>query len=155
MAFTHDTREFFTALGPGRLLGLDVGEKTIGLALSDLTRTVATPYETIMRQKFSKDVQTLKELVEKQKICGIVAGDPINMDGTLGPRAQSVRQFAKDLTKQIDLPLLLWDERMSTMAVTRAMLSADLSRKRRDELVDKMAASYILQGALDALARLK
>lgn len=136
-----------------RLLGLDVGEKTIGLALSDVSRRIATPMETLRRSKFSQDAEALKAIVEKQGVGGLVIGYPINMDGSEGPRCQSIRQFARNLEAKLALPMLLWDERMSTMAVERAMLEADLSRRRRAELVDKMAASYILQGVLDFLNR--
>ena len=134
-----------------RLLGLDVGEKTIGLALSDTSRTIASPLETISRSKFTKDVETLKQRIVKHGVGALVIGYPVNMDGSEGPRCQSIRQFARNLEKALPLPLLLWDERMSTMAATRMMLEADLSRQRRGELVDKIAASYILQGVLDYL----
>ena len=135
----------------GRLLGLDVGEKTIGLALSDISRIIATPLKTIERGKFSKDADALLAIIKEQGVCALVLGYPINMDGSEGPRCQSIRQFARNLAEKCDLPILLADERMSTMAVTRTMLDADLSRARRAELVDKMAASYILQGTLDTL----
>lgn len=135
-----------------RLLGLDVGEKTIGLALSDVGRMIATPFETIERGKFSKDAEKLASIVKKYDVGALVLGYPVNMDGSEGPRCQSVRQFARNLAAKIDLPMLLSDERMSTMAVTRTMLDADLSRQRRAELVDKMAASYILQSTLDILS---
>jgi putative Holliday junction resolvase len=138
-------------LGRGeRLLGLDLGSKTIGLALSDTTLTVASPMATIQRSKFSKDVEQLRRIVGEQRVGGFVIGLPINMDGSEGPRCQSVRDFARNLVERIPLPLLFWDERLSTAAVTRTMLEADLSRKRRAETVDKLAAAYILQGALDA-----
>lgn len=133
-----------------RLLGLDVGTKTIGLALSDTTLTVATPMETIGRTKFSADAERIRRIVVEQRVGGFVLGLPINMDGSEGPRCQSVRQFAKNLLGEIGLPLLFWDERLSTAAVTRALIEADMSRKRRVETVDKLAAAYILQGALDA-----
>lgn len=136
-----------------RLLGLDVGEKTIGLALSDVGRVIATPYKTIARGKFTKDVITIKEVVSEQKVGGLVIGYPVNMDGSEGPRCQSIRQFARNLSERMELPMLLFDERMSTLAVTRTMMDADLSRERRGELVDKMAASYILQGVLDILGQ--
>ncbi|MGE0754081.1 MAG: Holliday junction resolvase RuvX [Alphaproteobacteria bacterium] len=144
--------EFAAALKPGaRLLGLDVGDKTIGLALSDGMRTIASPYDTIRRSKFTKDVQTLKSIIEQQKVGGLVIGHPINMDGTEGPRCQSTRTFISNISKHIDLPMLLWDERMSTMVVQRMMTEeADMSRQRRAELVDKLAASYMLQGCLDS-----
>jgi putative holliday junction resolvase len=137
-----------------RLLGLDVGEKTIGLALSDVGRMIATPLKTITRAKFSKDAEALLDIIKEQNVGGLVLGYPINMDGTQGPRCQSIRQFTRNLAEKTPLPMLLQDERMSTMAVTRTMLDADLSRARRAELVDKMAASYILQGALDALSHI-
>jgi putative Holliday junction resolvase len=134
-----------------RLLGLDVGEKTIGLALSDVGRMIATPYKTIERSKFSKDAEALLAVIQEHKIGGLVIGYPLNMDGTEGPRCQSIRQFVRNLEAKVALPMLFADERMSTMNVTTAMLEADLSRKRRAELVDKMAASYLLQGVLDRL----
>ncbi len=136
-----------------RLLGLDVGEKTIGLALSDISRMIATPYKTIERGKFSKDAIELNNIIQAYNIGGLVIGYPINMDGSEGPRCQSIRQFVKNLGEKMTLPMLLSDERMSTMAVTRTMMDADLSRARRAELVDKMAASYILQGVLDILIK--
>ena len=134
-----------------RLLGLDVGEKTIGLALSDIRRVIATPMHTIQRTRFAKDAAELLAIVEKHQIAAFVIGYPINMDGSEGPRCQATRQFARNLEEKSPLPILLFDERMSTMAVNRTMLEADLSRERRLELVDKMAASYMLQGALDML----
>jgi len=133
-----------------RLLGLDVGTKTIGLALSDTTLTVASPMETIERGKFAKDVERIRKIVAEQGIGGFVLGLPINMDGSEGPRCQSVRQFAANLRENIDLPGVFWDERLSTAAVTRTLLEADMTRKRRGETVDKLAAAYILQGALEA-----
>jgi putative Holliday junction resolvase len=141
------------ALPPtGRLLGLDVGEKTIGLALSDASRLIASPHVTIQRTKFTKDLEALKAVIVTQQITGLVIGNPINMDGSSGRRVQSTQSFIANLKKHIDLPMLLWDERLSTMAVTRMMeKEADLSRRRRDELVDKLAASYMLQGCLDAI----
>lgn len=145
--------EFSSAAKPhSRLLGLDVGEKTIGLALTDALRTIASPHSTIRRSKFTKDAQALKALVEEHKIGGLVIGYPINMDGSEGPRCQSTRTFVSNLSKHIELPMLLWDERMSSIAVERMMTDeADMSRARRAELVDKLAASYLLQGCLDAM----
>ena len=136
-----------------RLLGLDLGTKTIGLALSDLSRTVATPHSTIARTKFTADVTALLKIVDKEEVFALVLGLPISMDGTEGPRCQSTRQFAANLMKIRDIPIIYWDERLSTAAVTRTLLEADASRKRRGEVVDKMATAYILQGALDALSR--
>ncbi len=136
-----------------RLLGLDLGSKTIGVALSDVSRMVASPAETIRRGKFRDDAEKLRRLIEEQNVRGVVIGLPLNMDGSEGPRAQSARQFAANLAEKIDLPIALWDERLSTVAVERTLLVADMSRKRRAEVVDKMAAAYILQGALDYLNR--
>lgn len=132
-----------------RLLGLDLGTKTIGLALSDVSRTIATPYHTIKRVKFTKDVEALLAVVDKEGVGGLVLGLPVEMDGNEGPRCQSTRAFAANLLKIRDIPIALWDERLSTTAVTRILLEADSSRARRAEVVDKMAAAYILQGALD------
>jgi putative Holliday junction resolvase len=137
-----------------RLLGLDLGTKTIGLALSDVERRIATPLETIQRIKFKQDAAALLKIAEKHAIAGLVIGLPLNMDGTEGPRAQSTRAFVRNLAPLTDLPIVFWDERMSTLAVTRTLLDADASRARRAAVVDKMAAAYILQGALDRLARL-
>jgi len=134
-----------------RLLGLDVGTKTVGLALSDSLGMVATPLDTIRRTKFTRDAQALAALIEAREVGGLVIGLPIALDGSEGPRCQSVRQFAANLLAVIDRPAAFWDERLSTAAVTRLMIDADLSRQRRSQLVDKMAAAYILQGALDHL----
>jgi len=144
------------ALPPGaRLLGLDLGEKTIGLALSDRLLMVATPMETLKRGKFAADAARLDTIISEQGIGGLVVGLPLNMDGSDGPSAQSARAFGRNWVNRSPLPLIFWDERLSTMAVTRTLLDADTSRKRRGEVVDKMAAAYILQGALDRLRRLK
>ncbi|MGI9385748.1 MAG: Holliday junction resolvase RuvX [Methyloligellaceae bacterium] len=135
----------------GRLLGLDVGTKTIGLALSDVSRTVATPFDTIRRTKFKEDAMILLAHIGEHDIAALVIGLPINLDGSEGPRAQSTRAFARNLADHVDLPLVFWDERLSTAAAERALLEADASRKRRAEVIDKMAAAFILQGALDRL----
>ena len=134
-----------------RVLGVDVGEKTIGLALSDVTRRIATPMETIRRGKFTRDAERLAALVAEHDVGALVIGLPVNMDGTEGPRCQSVRQFAANILERMEIEIAFWDERLSTAAVTRTMLEADLSRARRRRIVDKMAAAYILQGALDFL----
>ena len=134
-----------------RLLGLDVGTKTVGLALSDSIWTVATPHETIRRTKFTKDAAHLFALVDDRDVGGLVIGLPVNMNGTEGPRCQSVRQFAANLLKLRDIPIVFWDERWSTAAAERALLEADTSRRKRADVIDKVAASYILQGALDRL----
>ena len=137
-----------------RLLGLDLGEKTIGLALSDTLLTVATPYETLRRGKFSDDAHKLQDIAAKEGIGGFVVGLPLNMDGSAGPSAQSARAFARNLAAGSALLVALWDERLSTAAVQRDMIAADASRKRRAAAVDKVAAAYILQGALEALRNL-
>jgi putative Holliday junction resolvase len=134
-----------------RLLGLDLGEKTIGLALSDTGLTIATPLKTLKRGKFSIDVVTLSALIAEHGVGGLVVGLPLNMDGSEGPSVQSARAFVRNFSARSELPIVLWDERLSTAAVTRTLIDADASRKRRKEVVDKMAAAYILQGALDAL----
>ena len=148
---TASTLEFRNALpAGGRLMGLDVGTKTIGVALCDSGWTIASPAELIRRTKFTKDLEALKAIAAKQSARGLVVGLPLNLDGSDSPRTQSVRAFARNLGP-LGLPILLWDERWSTAAVTRTLLDADASRARRAELVDKMAAAYILQGAIDGL----
>lgn len=148
---TASASEFRSALpNGGRLMGLDVGTKTIGVALCDAGWTIATPAELIRRGKFTADLARLRELAEKQGVKGLVLGLPLNMDGSDSPRTQSLRAFARNLAP-LGLPVLLWDERWSTQAVTRTLIDADASRARRAELVDKMAAAYILQGAIDGL----
>jgi putative holliday junction resolvase len=147
-----DTATFAAALPEGgRLAGLDVGTRTIGIAFCDAGWTIASPAETIRRTKFSVDRALLRDLLARQSARGIVTGLPLNLDGSDSPRTQSVRAFARNIA-DLGLPILLWDERWSTAAVTRTLLAADASRARRAELVDKMAAAYILQGAIDALA---
>ncbi|MEO8685227.1 MAG: Holliday junction resolvase RuvX [Devosia sp.] len=135
----------------GRIMGLDLGTKTIGVAISDGMRYSATPLETIKRTKFTADAIRLDELIAQNAIVAIILGLPLNMDGSEGPRVQSTRAFARSLAQRITLPIAFWDERLSTSAVTRMMIQADLRRDRRAEVVDKLAASYILQGALDRL----
>jgi putative Holliday junction resolvase len=134
-----------------RLLGLDVGSKTIGLALSDVTRSVATPYHTVRRTKFTEDANLIVEAIEKNEVGAIVIGLPLNLDGSEGRRAQSTRAFARNLAARIEVPIVFWDERLSTAVVERHLIEADASRKRRAEVIDRMAAAYILQGALDRL----
>jgi putative Holliday junction resolvase len=138
-----------------RLLGLDLGEKTVGLALSDPGLSVASPITTIRRTKFTADAKELLRIVAERQVGGLVIGLPLNMDGSEGPRCQSVRQFAVNLSKLQDLPVLFWDERLSTVAVERNMIDADMSRAKRAKVVDQAAAAFILQGVLDALARTK
>ena len=143
-------------LPPGmRLLGLDLGEKTIGLALSDRLLTVATPMQTLKRGKFAADAARLDVIISEQGVGGLVVGLPLNMDGSDGPSAQSARAFGRNWAGHSPLPLMFQDERLSTSAVTRTLIEADTSRKRREEVVDKMAAAYILQLALDRLRNRK
>jgi putative Holliday junction resolvase len=146
--------ELAEALAPDqRLLGLDLGTKIIGLATSDPGLVIATPFTTLRRRKFTATATELDDIIARKDIGGLVVGYPLNMDGSEGPAAQSARQFAANLDKAgITIPALLWDERLSTVAVTRTLLEADTSRKRRAEVVDKLAAAYILQGVLAALA---
>ncbi len=143
-----------TVLGRNqRLLGLDLGEKTIGLALSDPGLSVASPITTIRRTKFTTDATELLRITAERQVGGLVIGLPLNMDGSEGPRCQSARQFAANLLKLQELPILFWDERLSTVAVERNMIAADLTRARRAKVVDQAAAAFILQGVLDALSR--
>ena len=151
---TTETAAFAAALpNGGKLLGLDVGTKTIGLALCDADWHFAGPSQTIRRTKFTQDLASLRWIVEQERAVGLVVGLPLNMDGSDSPRTQSVRAFARNLAP-IALPILLWDERWSTQAVERAMIAADVSRAKRAEKVDALAAAHILQGAIDALANL-
>lgn len=148
--------ELASVLKPGqRLVGLDLGTKTIGIAISDVMRSIATPRETWKRVKFTKDAEHLIAIAAAEDVGGFVLGLPINMDGSEGPRAQSTRAFARNLRGKTELPITYWDERLSTSAVTRTLLEADSSRAKRAEVVDKMAAAYILQGALDRLQNMK
>ena len=149
-----DTRQFREMLpAGGRLAGLDVGTKTIGIALCDSGWTIASPTQTLRRIRFAADLEKLRALFVQQAVKGLVIGLPLNMDGSDSARTQSVRAFSRNVAP-LGLPILLWDERWSTDAVTRTLLAADASRARRAQLVDKMAAAYILQGAIDALASL-
>jgi putative Holliday junction resolvase len=136
------------------LAGLDLGDKTIGVAVSDRMLSVATPLETIRRSKFTADAAALLAILDAREIGGIVLGLPLNMDGSEGPRCQSTRAFARNLERLTPRPILFWDERLSTVAAERALLEADTSRKRRSEVIDHVAAGYILQGALDRLRHL-
>jgi putative Holliday junction resolvase len=147
-----DLNGLIATIAPGaRLLGFDLGEKTIGLALSDTMLTVATPLETLKRGKFSMDAPRVEAIIAKHGVGGLVIGLPLNMDGSEGPSAQSAKAFGRNFAARSPLPILFQDERLSTAAVTRTLIDADASRKRRSEVVDKMAAAYILQGVLDRL----
>lgn len=152
-----DSIEGFAAvLPPNRAIaGLDLGDKTIGVAMSDLRRSVATPVDVIRREKFTVDAARLLALLAERKATAILLGLPLNMDGSEGPRVQSTRAFARNLEKLTPLPIFFWDERLSTVAAERALLEADASRQRRREVIDAVAATYILQGALDRLAHLE
>ena len=148
--------EFVAALGRLRAVaGLDLGEKTIGVAVSDRQLAVASPLATIRRVKFTTDAQALLKIVADREIGGLILGLPLNMDGSEGPRCQSTRAFARNLARLTDLPIGFWDERLSTVAAERALLEADTSRKRRSEVIDHVAAGYILQGALDRIGHLR
>ena len=150
---TSSAAEFAEAVSPGKLVALDVGTKTIGLGICDASWSFAGPSETIRRTKFTNDLKLLSGFLAKNFATGLVVGLPLNMDGTDSPRTQSVRAFARNLAP-LNLPILLWDERWSTQAVERAMIDADVSRAKRAEKVDALAAAHILQGAIDALAHL-
>ncbi len=149
-----DSIEAFAGLlAPNRAIaGLDLGDKTIGVAISDLRRSVATPVQVIRREKFTLDAARLLALLGERKASAILLGLPLNMDGSEGPRVQSTRAFARNLDKLTPLPIFFWDERLSTVAAERALIEADVSRQRRREVIDAVAATYILQGALDRLA---
>ena len=156
MSLFDDIAEFAAALPPMRgLAGLDLGEKTIGVAVSDLTLSVATPLLTIRRSKFTQDAAELLAVATARNLGGLVLGLPRNMDGTEGARCQSTRAFARNLRALTDLPISFWDERLSTVAAERALLEADTSRKRRKEVIDHVAAGYILQGLLDRLGHMR
>lgn len=149
-----DVDAFAATLAPGvRLIGIDAGTKTLGLALSDVTRTIASALETIRRTKFTADADLLLDIADHHNCGGFVLGFPANLDGSEGPRAQATRAFARNVNKLSPVPILLWDERLSTAAAERMLLEADASRKRRAELIDKIAATVILQGALDRMQR--
>lgn len=150
---TSATSDFAGAVSHGKLAGLDVGTRTVGLAVCDASWSFAGPSETIRRTKFTADLEALRKFVGREQVSGLVVGLPLNMDGSDSPRTQSVRAFARNLAP-LELPILLWDERWSTQAVERAMIDADVSRAKRAEKVDSLAAAHILQGAIDALANL-
>ncbi len=153
---TQSLEELARDLPPrGRLMGLDLGTKTIGLAISDVERRLATPFETIRRVKFSLDVAQLVKFADAHEILAFVIGLPLNMDGSEGPRSQATRAFVRTSWPLVKRPFAFWDERLSTAAVTRSLIENDVSRARRAEVVDRMAAAYILQGALDRLKRLR
>jgi putative Holliday junction resolvase len=152
---TYEDAALFAAClqSRGALVGIDAGTKTLGLALSDVTRLIASPFETIRRTRFTADAARLLTIAETHKVAGFVLGLPANLDGSEGPRAQATRAFARNLNRLSTLPVLLWDERLSTVAAQRTLLEADASRRRRAEVIDKLAATLILQGALDRMRR--
>ncbi len=150
-----DIVAFVAMLAPSRrLIGIDAGTKTLGLALSDLARFIASPLETIQRTKFTADATRLLQIAAEHDIAGFVLGWPVNLDGTIGPRAQATRAFARNLNKLTPLPIFLWDERLSTAEAERMLIAADASRKRRADVIDKLAATIILQGALNRIRNL-
>ncbi|MEM1038282.1 MAG: Holliday junction resolvase RuvX [Pseudomonadota bacterium] len=153
MSFSTESVDAFADVlqGPSRLLGLDLGTKTIGMAISDSAWSIASPVHTVRRTKFTADVTEMLDYAKRESVSGLVMGLPFNMDGSEGPRAQSTRAFVRNLAKHTELPVLFWDERLSSFAAESAMLEADLTRKKRAKVIDQMAASIILQGALDAL----
>ena len=138
-----------------RLIGLDLGTKTIGVSMSDSSRIIASTFETIKRKKTKLDIERILEICDQFKISGIVLGYPINMNYTEGPRSQSTMSFAKLLAQRTNIPIILWDERLSTSAAEKVLISADLSRKKRKDVIDKLAATYILQGILDRISNIK
>jgi len=149
---TDDIDPFFARLpATGRLIGIDGGTTTLGLALSDVSRTIASPLETIERTKFKADAARLLALIAEHGVCGLVLGLPTNMDGSQGPRVQATKALARNLNGLTPIPILLWDERLTTAAAERMLIAADTTRKRRGEVIDKLAATLILQGALDRL----
>ncbi|MGC1259938.1 MAG: Holliday junction resolvase RuvX [Jannaschia helgolandensis] len=149
----HETIEGFAAALPphGALMGLDLGTKTVGVAVSDTFRSVSSPLQTIRRTKFTADAVAIEALLTARTVVGIILGLPLNMDGSEGPRGQATRAFARNMARRIDTPIGYWDERLSTVAAERILLEADTSRKRRAEVIDHVAAGFILQGALDRL----
>ena len=148
-----DINELKDAIPRGkRLLGLDLGSKTIGLAISDSAFHLATPIDTIRRKKFTQDALQLQETIKARDVGGLVLGLPVNMDGTEGPRCQSTRQFARNFLEKLDIPIAYWDERLSTSAVERDLIAADVTRAKRAQVIDQMAAGFILQGALDYIS---
>lgn len=153
MGTTYEDIEIYgSQLAPGaRLIGIDLGTKTIGLALSDVTRMIASPLETIRRTKFKADAARLLALIEEHRVGGLVLGLPVNLDGTNGPRVQATHAFARNVNALTEIPILLWDERLTTAAAERMLIEADASRRRRAEVIDKLAATLILQGALDRM----
>ena len=147
-----DIEEFKKKLDKkSRLIGIDPGKKRIGIAISDENKKVATPYTTIVKKDYSSFLAQIKKIVQENAIKGIVIGNPINMDGSIGPKSQSSRSFVNNLSKEINIPILLWDERLTTVSAERSLLEADLSRKKRQQIIDKIAASIILQSFLDYL----
>jgi len=133
------------------ILGIDLGKKRTGIAVSDINQKIASPLKVIENMKFNEILNILEKIVTERNICAIIVGDPINMDGSIGPKSQSSRSFIKNLSKELDIPILLWDERLTTVSAERSLLEADISRKKRQKVIDKIAASIILQNFLDYL----
>ena len=133
------------------ILGIDLGKKRTGIAVSDINQKIASPLKVIENMKFNEILNILEKIVNERNICAIVVGDPINMDGSIGPKSQSSRSFIRNLSKELNIPILLWDERLTTVSAERSLLEADISRKKRQQIIDKIAASIILQNFLDYL----
>jgi putative Holliday junction resolvase len=148
----NDSKQFREIIPPkSSILGIDLGKKRTGIAVSDINQKIATPLRVIENMKFKETLNILKEILTERDVCAIIVGDPINMDGSIGPKSQSSRSFIKNLSKDLDIPILLWDERLSTVSAERSLLEADISRKKRQQVIDKIAASIILQNFLDYL----
>ena len=133
------------------ILGIDLGKKRTGIAVSDINQKIASPLKVIENMKFNEILNILEKIVTERNICAIIVGDPINMDGSIGPKSQSSRSFIRNLSKELNIPILLWDERLTTVSAERSLLEADISRKKRQQIIDKIAASIILQNFLDYL----
>jgi putative Holliday junction resolvase len=148
----NDSKQFREIIPPKcSILGIDLGKKRTGIAVSDINQKIASPLRVIENMKFKETLNILKEILTERDVCAIIVGDPINMDGSIGPKSQSSRSFIKNLSKDLDIPILLWDERLSTVSAERSLLEADISRKKRQQVIDKIAASIILQNFLDYL----
>ena len=148
----NDSKQFREIIPPkSSILGIDLGKKRTGIAVSDISQKIASPFKVIENMKFNEVLKILKKIVTERDICAIIVGDPINMNGSIGPKSQSSRSFIKNLSKELDIPILLWDERLTTVSAERSLLEADIPRKKRQQVIDKIAASIILQNFLDYL----
>jgi len=148
----NDSKQFREIISIKKsIIGIDLGKKRTGIAISDINQKIASPFKVYENKKFSDILDILKTIIDERDICAIIVGDPINMDGSIGPKSQSSRSFLKNLSKELDVPIILWDERLSTVSAERSLLEADISRKKRQQIIDKIAASIILQSFLDYL----